>query len=421
MATAFAACFVPAVSQAASPEAVPASGAVAWQSLPPRSDAPASISDLTERVGHYPDSTAMRRALLKAQLDSGDADGALASLAWLKARGYAFSERTRDQIAQILAEHTAADVDAVMAVPITTIAASRAVDSVPADALLVEAAIRAPANGALYATTVLSQALFTDDAKGEWRAIHLKGVDALGGIVADAQSGLLWISSGVHDPSKVVSDRFHGVLAFDPESGKEIARIAAPHGVYPADITLGAGGVIYASDPYGGGVYWAKPGDSEMQALVPPGTFRSPQGLAEGADGDTLYVSDFGYGIAVIDLAGRSIARVELAEGLAAPLDGIDGLWRLGHRLIAIQNGLGPARIAEFQLSPNGLRIDRGRILEQAHPEWTEPLGGAIYEGELLYISNGQWGRFDQNGQPDAINPPEATQIRALPLEVSKH
>ena len=148
--------------------------------------------------------------------------------------------------------------------------------------------------------------------------------------------------------------------------------------------------------------------------LVAPGTLRSPQGLVVSADGQRLYASDYRYCLAVVDLASGAVSR--LASDLAVALDGIDGLWRHGEELIAVQNGTSPMRIIALRLSHDGMRIVGHRTLEQAHPDWSEPLGGSIAAGAIYYVGNGQWERFDKGAlKPDLAALP--TQIRRLPLD----
>ena len=180
-----------------------------------------------------------------------------------------------------------------------------------------------------------------------------------------------------------------------------------------SDLALGPDGTVYASDPIGGGIYRARPEAAAMSVLVAPGTLRSPQGLAVSADGQRLYVSDYRYGLAVIDLASGAVSR--LASDVAVALDGVDGLWRHEDELIAVQNGTTPMRIIALRLSADGLRISGLRVLEQAHPEWTEPLGGNIAGVSLYYVGNGQWDRFDK-GVPKPDLPMVPTAIRRLKL-----
>jgi hypothetical protein len=54
-------------------------------------------------------------------------------------------------------------------------------------------------------------------------------------------------------------------------------------------------------------------------------------------------------------------------------------------------------------------------VLEQAHPEWTEPLGGSIAVGKLYYVATGQWDRYDKGALREGMDA-ISTVIRRLPL-----
>lgn len=131
-----------------------------------------------------------------------------------------------------------------------------------------------------------------------------------------------------------------------------------------------------------------------------------------------LIVSDYAYGLAVVDTATGAVGR--LASRAGELLDGIDGLWLAGKHLVGVQNGLRPMRIVQLELDIEGEIASVG-TLEAAHPAWTEPLGGALSNGELVYIGNGQWDRFGPGGAPVEGKPAVPTEIRMLDLEPGRH
>ena len=221
-----------------------------------------------------------------------------------------------------------------------------------------------------------------------------------------------WIASSNLDGSQDDSELFTGLIGLAGDFNNQV-RVPAPEGVAVSDLTIGRDATVYASDPIGGGIYRKPIGGTELEAVAEPGTFRSPQGLALSEDGKRLYVSDYRYGLAIIDLASGGVHR--LVSDVPAMLDGIDGLFRHGNELIAIQNGTSPMRITAFALSDDGERITGARTLEQAHPDWTEPLGGSISGGALYYIATGQWDRYDK-GVPVEGKPAIPTEVRRLPL-----
>lgn len=140
-------------------------------------------------------------------------------------------------------------------------------------------------------------------------------------------------------------------------------------------------------------------------------------GVASGRCGrrlSRLYASDYRYGLAVIDIATGAVSR--LTADIPVLLDGIDGLWLHEGELIAVQNGISPMRILALLLSDDGTRITAMRVLEQAHPDWTEPLGGDIHEGALYYLGNGSWDLFEEGGKLKEGAELRPTDIRRLEL-----
>jgi len=292
------------------------------------------------------------------------------------------------------------------------IGGSTVFSTIPAEAGLIESVIVTPGADGALASSVSRRTLFALARMSEWIAVPVPGAQALSGLVAAPDGSLGWVASSNVDRSAPVPGSFSGLIGLTGDMN-DLLLIAAPEGVVLSDLAVGPDGTVYASDPQGGGTYRARPDARTLETLASPGTFRSPQGLAVSADGTRLYVSDYRYGLAVIDLASGEVSR--LSSDVPAALDGIDGLWLHQGELIAVQNGTSPMRISAFRLSENGARITGHRILEQAHPDWTEPLGGSIAEGALYYVATGQWDRYDKGVLREGLEP-VPTVIRRLPL-----
>jgi len=108
----------------------------------------------------------------------------------------------------------------------------------------------------------------------------------------------------------------------------------------------------------------------------------------------------------VADYIG-GLYRVSLADGLRdrliVPRDisdhGIDGLYRHGTELVAIQNGIRPHRVVAFQLSGDGLEIDSVRTLVANHELFDEPTLGVVQGDEFFFVANSHWNRFDEKNE----------------------
>ena len=385
-----------------------------WQPVAAAPGGHADIADLQAQLVQFPDSAAVRRRLLNAYLEAERPVEALNEAAELARRGYAFSPAAQALLLSLEptpAQREAFGLQTANGVPIE---ASRLLAEVPADVRLVESVWRDPKSGDLFATSVVSRALHVRRGEGDWAQVPLEGAGSLSGIAVDPGSGLLWVGSGVFDQTPDPATAFRGVIAIDPRSGEEKRRIAAPEGGSPSDLAVGGDGTIYASDPVSGAVYLGRPGAERLETLIAPGTFRSPQGIAELPGTSRIVVSDYGYGLALVDVATGAVSRVATDTGFL--VDGIDGIWLHGDRLIGVQNGARPMRIVELRLSPDGTRAVAASALERAHPAWTEPVGGNLSNGELVYVATGQWDRFGDGGAVAGDRPPVPTEIRALPL-----
>ena len=370
------------------------------------------IDGLEQLARDFPDSGTVRLRVLQPYLAAGEFEKVLDTLGWLYDRGYVFGEVSQQQIPKLLEGVVPGRIAERLRAEAEVIESSEVVGTIPAIGGLVESVIREPADDRLIATSVSEKGILGKRSYGDWDGYRPDEADNLSGIAMAPDGSGYFIASGRIDGSS--GDwGFSGLIGVDLSRMGDEFRIPAPDGVSISDIVIAENKSVYASDPLHGGIYQSAHGAESLEELIAPGTFRSPQGLAVSEDNSRLYVSDYRYGIAIIDLETRKVSR--LASDIPVILDGVDGMWRYGNELIAVQNGTSPMRISAFELSEDGMRVVGYRVLEQANPEWTEPLSGSIDGDRLLYIGNGQWDKFvdGELGQGMKV---VATQIRALPL-----
>lgn len=394
--------------------AVPARGSGTDWTPPPRAQPtePAAIVALSER---FPESATMLRRAIAAALPTADETRLRVAVERLADMGYALSPATL----RILAGRLPAQSDALTArfeanrAPIGT---SSAAIEIPADRRLIEGVAWDAPRRRLFAASVAGRELLVHDARG-WRAVPGVGAGSLFGLAVDPRRNLLWLTSGAVEQTPSPETAYRGLIALDLRSLRVVRRVAAPAGGSPGDLALAPDGTVYASDPQTGAVYRARPGAVALESLLPAGAMRSTQGLVVSPDGRRLYVADYAYGLAAIDLATGRIARV--AARVPAMLDGIDGLIADGATLIAIQNGASPRRIVRLHLTPDGVTIARVEVLERANPAWGEPTLGLIVNGGLLYVADAQWERYGPGGAVVGEGPVRPTAIRILGLRGS--
>lgn len=230
------------------------------------------------------------------------------------------------------------------------------------------------------------------------------------GIAYDPASDRLWFAAA---PVFGSDGGRTGLFAHDFGTGQLVSVATTDGGLNLGDVAIGRGGEVFAADSRSGAVYRSR-GGAALEVVVPAGVLRSAQGMAVSADGRSLYVADYGLGLARVDLASGAVAAVRPAPGIGT--SGIDGLLREGADLIAIQNGWRPARVVRLRLSADGGAIDAAEVLERGHASHDDPTQGVIVGQELLYVANSQWPKYDESGvlHPGATQ--TVTHILALPL-----
>lgn len=373
-----------------------------------------TVEELQALADQFPDSATVFRRLLGAQLEAGDAAAADTAML-LVTRGFAFSDNGaaiiarsfehEDERATFLALNTEARAQKGTSIQIAEI---------PADAQLVEGVAVDPVGGSLLAGTIVSRTLYQQESDGAWQALKLENAGSLAAMAPDPERGLVWIASGKFDETPG-NPAYAAALGFDPTTGT-VKRTLYANGFVPlGDIAVGDDGRIFAANPVAGEIHYADPDTEDgFGALVGAGVFRSPQGMVKVPGQNRLIISDYSYGLAMLDWDSGKVTRVGNISG--EWLDGIDALLRYGNSMIAVQNGLQPARIVKLDLTEDWQTVARVTILEAANPEWTEPLGAAIDGDRLLYVATGQWDVFGEGGAVREGKTPQPTAIRALEL-----
>lgn len=387
--------------------------APAWRGVDAATGQLAAVEELEQLAADFPDSASVRLRLINALMNAGADEAAAKQALELALRGYAFGESSEGVIAEALDLDQATWFQAATRINRAPVEKSALLTTVPAEAQLVESVARDPRTGDLYATTVVSRALYVKRGDAEWQRLELEDAGSLSGLAYDPKSKLFWIASGSFDETP--GDKaYSALLGFDPATGKVVRRRRANGMVALGDIAVGDDGTVYVADSIEGIVHYAPPAEEGLRALIGQGVFRSPQGMVAVPQRNLLIVSDYRYGLAAVDTRTGKVSRIVSAK--PALLDGIDGLWRAGKSLIAVQNGSSPMRIVRLDMADDWLSVRQVKVLEQAHSGWTEPVGGAIAGNELLYVATGQWGTFGPGGSVREGKTPVPTEIRTLPI-----
>jgi sugar lactone lactonase YvrE len=290
-----------------------------------------------------------------------------------------------------------------------------------------------PATGSFLLSSVYHRKVVRVGKDGAVRELVPEGTAGLGsalGIAVDAPRRTLYVCSSTVKETRGARPEEIGraaLYAFHADSGKLLGRW--PLGDGKAGHTCDSGGVsaageVYVSDGVTGEVSHLRRlqgglGKAAALAIViPPGTLVSAQSLAFPPGEKELLVADYGRGVFRVDLATRKATLLPIPPGF--DLDGIDGMVlhsdRGGDSLIAVQNGLDPARVLRLRLSPGRDRIVKVETLARALPLYDEPGLATVAGGVLYYIANSQWGKFDDAGSLPATAKLDGPVILKIPL-----
>ncbi len=241
------------------------------------------------------------------------------------------------------------------------------------------------------------------------------------GMAIDPERRALWAVSAALPQTSGYTDAWQNrseLLRIDLDSGSLVGRLQPPTDSPSRlnDVAVAPDGTVYTTSSLPPGRIF-RSGEGALEPLG-EAVWRSPQGLAVSADGSTLFVADYSYGIAAVDLPTGK--RAWLAEPEGFFLSGIDGLARVGEDLIAIQNGIRPHRVLRLAPDVAGQRIRRAEVLEQNHPEYSEPTLGVGIPGpdghRFTYVANSQWNRFDEDQNLPPLDQLDAPLFLSLDL-----
>ncbi|HKN65882.1 MAG TPA: hypothetical protein VJW73_06360 [Gemmatimonadaceae bacterium] len=169
----------------------------------------------------------------------------------------------------------------------------------------------------------------------------------------------------------------------------------SPRGHALGDVVLGPAGDVFVTDSNDPVLYRLRPGADTLEAIRHP-LFRSLQGMAAPPNADVLYVADYSHGLLRVDLSSRTVTRLDDAP--ASTSLGCDGLVWADGAIIAVQNGVAPARLMRFVLDRTGTRIARAELLDRNTLIADEPTIGTIVGGEFVYVANSQWEKYTESG-----------------------
>lgn len=295
--------------------------------------------------------------------------------------------------------------------------------TIPEKGLVPEGVAYDPVSASFFVSSIRKRKIFRVDPNGrisEFVSPARDGLRSAAGMGVDPKRRTLWVASQAlpsmdrYVKGQAVSS---AVFEYDLDTGRLRKEHRAPEkGAAAAfdDLTVAPDGRVFVNDGRNPRVWTIAPGGA-LEVFVEDDDVEmgGTQGLAISPDGKTLYASDY-RGLFAIDVTTRRVLRLTAPDDLA--LNGIDGLVYASGGLVAIQNGIQPHRVLGLDLTPDGLGILRGRILEMNHPEFDEPTLGTVVEDALYFTADSQGQKFLDEKKPMPAGEMRDAVILRLPL-----
>jgi hypothetical protein len=245
------------------------------------------------------------------------------------------------------------------------------------------------------------------------------GIGAVLGVRVDAKRGVLWATlAGI--PQMQGFTRADSTIAAlvrvriaDGAIERRWNLPPAPLGHVLGDLAIGPLGDVFMTDSNDPVLYWLKPGADSLEKITSP-LFRSLQGMAPLPNGKIVYVADYSHGLLRVDLASKDITR--LADAPGSTSIGCDGIAWDGAAIVAVQNGVAPARVMRFVIDDSRRRIALADVLDRNIAIADEPTIGAIVGREFVYVANSQWEKYTEDGVRRPERPLTRPVLLAVPL-----
>ncbi len=322
---------------------------------------------------------------------------ALSLLDQLAEMGLTFRIGNDDDFKPLFADAKFEEIRKRMELNRQPINASQKAFSIDQKDLIAEGVAYNPKTRTFYLSSIHKRKIVAVSADGKTRdfSAETDGLWSVSGMRIDVKRQILWACSSVFPQMKGFAkedDGRAGIFKYDLKSGKLLKKYllsneAEKHAL--GDLVLTDNGDVFATDSVSPNIYFLDQKSDKLELFVKSDLFSSLQGPALTPDGKHLFVADYGKGIFRIETATKKITQLKPAAKVT--LLGLDGLYYHDGKLIGIQNGINPQRVASFSLNPQATEITGFTALETNHPDFNEPTLGTIIGDELFFVANSQW------------------------------
>lgn len=376
-------------------------------------DHPTYLAKMEAAVALRPDFPRMLVNLAAAQVANDRPDEALATLERLVAFGLASPVEKSEEFAPLRSRREFQAVVKKLAANAHPKGAGDVAFTLRAVTGLIEGIAWREATNQFYFGDVNGRAVWVRSADGVLKQLTPAGDDLLGvfGLVLDEGAGTLWAATAAVPAMRGFTPEQDGTAALaeiDLASGaiRRTIPIERPAGDQYShvlgDLALAADGCVFATDSGGPQLWRLPPGGGVLELVVESSEFPSLQGIVVLPEGVAV-VADHANGLLRVDLASRRVERLQPPPNTT--LIGLDGLTLVGEgRIIAIQNGLRPARVLRIDFEGAAEAVTAVTVLESGHVTMAAPSLGCIGAGgDYYFIGNAGWTRFEHtDGAPSS-------------------
>jgi hypothetical protein len=154
---------------------------------------------------------------------------------------------------------------------------------------------------------------------------------------------------------------------------------------------------IVTSDSGTGAIYRFDMRTHRYRVLVAAGQLVSPQGITRARQPGFVVLADYPTGLWLLHLDDGQ--RQLMAAPASGNLRGLDGLYRAGDAVIAVQNGTATPHILRIELDEHDA-ITRVDTLAEGRPSWDQISLGAMVDHRFWFNAVSQWGNYDDELRP---------------------
>jgi hypothetical protein len=256
-----------------------------------------------------------------------------------------------------------------------------------------------PASKTFYIGSIHKRKVISVNEKGDVSDFTSSGKNELTsvfGLKVDSKRNILWVcSSPMEEMENYDTTKRSGVFKFDIKSKKLISQYTLPAGQHDGtfgDLILNKKGEVFVSDSKNNIIWKVNEKTNTLENFFSSPDFWNINGVAFSPDEKFLFISDYIKGLFRVTLSTKDL--LQLGNLTSASLKGIDGLYFYKDHLLAIQNGVSPARVTEYFLDKGLTSVTSLKIIDRAHPAFNEPTLGVLVDSTLYYIGNSQWSGY---------------------------